>query len=58
MNSFAGQDTWGDANLVIYFLGPMLGASLTTGVMHILWGGLNPPDPHSSAQVVDDSEAV
>jgi len=56
VNSFAGVNTWGDANLVIYFLGPMLGASLAVLVMHFLWGGFNPPEPISSAEVVDEED--
>ena len=56
MNTFAGVDTWGDANLVIYFLGPFLGATLTVGVMHVLWGGMQPPTPQSQAQVVAAEE--
>lgn len=58
VNTFAGQDTWGDSNLVVYFLGPMLGATLTVGIMHLLWGGMKPPTPTNSSQVADETETV
>ena len=60
VNSLAGYDTWGDANLVIYFLGPMLGATLTVGIMHLLWGGMQPPSQPNfiPAKIVDQVDTV
>jgi len=42
INSFAGMDTWGP-NWWIYYLGPAAGATGTSFIMWILWGGPNPP---------------
>jgi hypothetical protein len=44
--------------LVIYFLGPFLGATLTVGVMHVLWGGTQPPSAQHAKIEVEDEDAV
>jgi MIP family channel proteins len=53
LGGIAWDDSWW-----IYYLGPFLGSTFTVGVMHVLWGGSHPPNPHSRGQVVDDMETV